>query len=101
MTKEEAVVGARVVAIAEVDDVYLGGMSGTIVWIAKKGRYDIVVEFDEQIPCGHSGSGIGGSTLKGVGADGHCRAGSFSEFELEEHAQRVDLSFSFADLLGQ
>lgn len=97
MRKEDAVIGARVVAVAEVD-----GMSETL---GKEGRifrntgndaYDICVEFDDYIDGLHDGSAEDGFS----GKWGHCWWGSLEDFELVTAFEALEIKLSFDELLG-
>lgn len=97
MRKEDAVIGARVIAITAVDgkeDTY--NRTGTIIADSGNNGFDICVEFDDYI-AGHDGYVSGkGST----GRDGHCWWGMLADFELENIAEGVEIKLSFDDLLG-
>ena len=97
MRKEDAVIGARVIAVTAVD-----GMSETL---GKEGRifrtendmYDICVEFDDYIDGLHDG-GIGEDGFSGKW--GHCWWGHLEEFELITAFEALEIKLSFDDLLG-
>lgn len=98
MRKEDAVIGARVVAVTEVD-----GMSETL---GKEGRiirtegtdmYDICVEFDDYIDgLRNGGTGEDGPS----GKWGHCWWGYLEDFELITAFEALEIKLSFDDLLG-
>lgn len=97
MRKEDAVIGARVIAVTAVDgkgDTY--DKAGTIVANSGTSMFDICVEFDDYI-CGHDGSTGHGP----LGRDGHCWWGMLADFELEGIAEGVEIKLSFDDLLGE
>lgn len=97
MHKEDAVIGARVIAITAVDgkeDTY--NRAGKIVANSGNDAFDICVEFDDYI-AGHDGYVMG----KGAsGRAGHCWWGMFEDFELEDIAEALEIKLSFDDLLG-
>lgn len=97
MRKEDAVIGARVIAVTAVDgkdDTY--NRAGTIIANSGTSMFDICVEFDDHI-CGHDGA-IGNGPL---GKDGHCWWGMLADFELEDIAEGVEIKLSFDELLGE
>lgn len=97
MRKEDAVIGARVIAVTAVDgkdETY--NRAGTIIENSGTSMFDICVEFDDYIG-GHDGS-IGNGPL---GKRGYCWWGMFDDFELEDIAEAVEIKLSFDDLLGE
>ena len=98
MRKEDAVIGARVIAVTAVDgkdDTY--NRAGTIIANSENNGFDICVEFDDYI-AGHDGYVSG----KGpTGRDGHCWWGQLEDFELEDIAEGVEIKLSFDELLGE
>ena len=97
MRKEDAVIGARVIAVTAVDgkdDTY--NRAGTIISNSGNSMLDICVEFDDYI-YGHDGT-TGSSGPRGK--DGHCWWGLLEDFELEDIAEGVEIKLSFDELLG-
>ena len=99
MRKEDAVIGARVIAVAAVDgkDTTYNKAGTIIISGSRSALYDICVEFDDYID-GHNGYVSG----KGpTGRDGHCWWGMFDDFELEGIEEDVEIKLSFDELLGE
>lgn len=97
MRKEDAVIGARVIAVTEVDgknDTY--NRAGTIIANSGNSEFDICVEFDDYI-AGHNGYVSGKGPM---GRDGHCWWGMLADFEVEGIAEGVEIKLSFDELLG-
>lgn len=95
MRKEDAVIGARVIAIIAVDgNEHTLNETGTIIWNRPFARYDLCVEFDEEVLLGHSGQ-----HREFSGKEGHCWWGKFEDFELLSD-DSVEIKLSFDDLLG-
>lgn len=95
MRKEDAVIGARVVATVAVDgngDTL--NETGTIIWNRPFIKYDLCVEFDEDV------SGHAGQHREFSGKGGHCWWGMFADFELEDVVEGVEIKLSFDELLG-
>ena len=96
MRKEDAVIGARVIAIIAVDgNERTLNETGTIIWNRPSARYDLCVEFDKEV-AGHAGQ-----HREFSGKEGHCWWGTFADFELEGIAEGIEIKLSFDDLLGE
>lgn len=93
MRKEDAVIGARVVAVTEVDGMSeTFGKEGTILSSSEADMYDICVEFDDYIDGLHDGAGNG--------TWGHCWWGMLCDFELVSDEKNIEIKLSFDELLG-